>query len=732
MMHQDDLRDQIKRTFGPSVLTPETLSECASICRIYNLSPQELKFKWEAYTLVFNNESSDNQLTQEHFQQLRKEIQRDVEKQTHAKSKVKPPPPVVDNMIYDKNSITDIFQEFGLPIPVTPKSSKVNPGLDSLHTPESSKVGRRNQMQTPQSTRRLGLDSSTTSLGLPAASSVQSAKFVERTNRAKTEETLNSDLKLALPRVGQHKRCKIGLATQKLERYRYMFDKISEKAEALDDRIEYFAELLQEYYKIEDFANPSHPSQDTITAVGRICCDTDSRLNDQSVLFETSRRFGGLHRVKLMLGDVPEFALFPGQILGVEGTNRTGHYLTASKFLPPPLPNLTLPNPTELLEYNYGATAMNGQPLTFVVAAGPYTLDDNLLFEPLQELVDRILEEQPDLIVLVGCGLFGLLYFLDTRSKPKRRRINPNCFLSSTSLFVSARPFHRRGPSFDQDRRCGQLARGPLPHTGFLAATAAGAVLPGHYRRPGPACARRVPRSHRLPAAAAARRRAGNSKVRRPRQQSMPTDRERVRRCYLVPCQIGWEDLPDIFYINGGELLPYLQIRNVYRAILSTVLLTLSPIRTPLLANINPSFYPLFPPAPGDNLDFEHMPQIQLEVTPDVLILCSQLKYFAKVRIESLYARYCRQCGVRQPGPPDPQAGRRDVRAHDAAPATEAGGRDRGRGDEGVGADKGRFGENLGFEEVIWKTRWRPWMLFMWRGYIMVEVERRVMFGGCD
>ncbi|RUP48389.1 hypothetical protein BC936DRAFT_144641 [Jimgerdemannia flammicorona] len=44
---------------------------------------------------------------------------------------------------------------------------------------------------------------------------------------------------------------------------------------------------------------------------------------------------------------------------------------------------------------------MNGQPLTFVVAAGPYTLDDNLLFEPLQELVDRILEEQPDLIVLI-------------------------------------------------------------------------------------------------------------------------------------------------------------------------------------------------------------------------------------------------------------------------------------------------------------------------------------------
>ena len=43
-------------------------------------------------------------------------------------------------------------------------------------------------------------------------------------------------------------------------------------------------------------------------------------------------------------------------------------------------------------------------------------------------------------------------------------------------------------------------------------------------------------------------------------------------------------------------------------------------------------FYPLHPPATGAQLDLERMQQMELPVTPDILILPSDLKTFAKVR----------------------------------------------------------------------------------------------------
>lgn len=50
-------------------------------------------------------------------------------------------------------------------------------------------------------------------------------------------------------------------------------------------------------------------------AVGRICCeDLAGKLNEQSVMLETSRYMGMGKRVKLQLGDIPAFSFFPGQV----------------------------------------------------------------------------------------------------------------------------------------------------------------------------------------------------------------------------------------------------------------------------------------------------------------------------------------------------------------------------------------------------------------------------------
>jgi hypothetical protein len=58
------------------------------------------------------------------------------------------------------------------------------------------------------------------------------------------------------------------------------------------------------------------------------------------------------------------------------------------------------------------------------------------------------------------------------------------------------------------------------------------------------------------------------------------------------------------------------------------------------------SFYPMFPPASGDNLNLLQMPHIQMDITPDILILPSRLKSFAKVKKETYTFALAFQCTI--------------------------------------------------------------------------------------
>ena len=51
-----------------------------------------------------------------------------------------------------------------------------------------------------------------------------------------------------------------------------------------------------------------------MTAVGRVVCDSEGKLNEQSILLETSRMLGNGMRVRLALQDVPSYSIFPGQV----------------------------------------------------------------------------------------------------------------------------------------------------------------------------------------------------------------------------------------------------------------------------------------------------------------------------------------------------------------------------------------------------------------------------------
>ena len=54
--------------------------------------------------------------------------------------------------------------------------------------------------------------------------------------------------------------------------------------------------------------------KEEVSVIGRICCDSNGKLNAQSVLLEGSQHLSSGVRVKLDLSEIRQFALFPGQV----------------------------------------------------------------------------------------------------------------------------------------------------------------------------------------------------------------------------------------------------------------------------------------------------------------------------------------------------------------------------------------------------------------------------------
>lgn len=105
--------------------------------------------------------------------------------------------------------------------------------------------------------------------------------------------------------------------------------------------------------------------------------------------------------------------------MALKGVNNSGKLLTVSELLPIPLPSLAVHDAAELYEYNYGEK-MQGKPIDMCIAAGPYTLDDDLSYLPLEDLLHTLASEQPDILLLVSILPQPCILFLSCHSKRKR------------------------------------------------------------------------------------------------------------------------------------------------------------------------------------------------------------------------------------------------------------------------------------------------------------------------
>ncbi|THH11357.1 hypothetical protein EW145_g701 [Phellinidium pouzarii] len=196
-----------------------------------------------------------------------------------------------------------------------------------------------------------------------------------------------------------------GLADdKKVRRYRFMYEKVSERSEILDERIDEFGELIREHYNIDELGDPASTSEEDVVVVGRVCNDADafpgpSKLTEGSVFIESSRMMGSGSRIplrfspNLKLRGTAEGAggigLFPGAIIAIKGKNGGGGLFVVDEILGFP-PLALSPEPSRHKSF------------TMVVACGPYTLDTNLEYTHFSSFIERVISLRPSVLLLLG------------------------------------------------------------------------------------------------------------------------------------------------------------------------------------------------------------------------------------------------------------------------------------------------------------------------------------------
>ncbi|CUM63993.1 uncharacterized protein PRCAT00001581001 [Priceomyces carsonii] len=193
-------------------------------------------------------------------------------------------------------------------------------------------------------------------------------------------------------------------------KFRTMSMKLLESADVLDDQIESITSLYQSSMankSEKEFGNPCLSSQFSILCCGRIVPDSpmydqsaSQCLNSAAICLETSRLHGIGQRIPLDITNLEEYSLFPGQIVVLKGKNPTGRSFVVEQIMPLPDLGASLTSSSELKVYEEW-TSKGG--LKILVAAGPFSNHHTLNYLKLEMLTEKINSEiKPHVVILNG------------------------------------------------------------------------------------------------------------------------------------------------------------------------------------------------------------------------------------------------------------------------------------------------------------------------------------------
>lgn len=135
-------------------------------------------------------------------------------------------------------------------------------------------------------------------------------------------------------------------------------------------------------------------SQENVYCLGKIFYGGRGRKLDQKSALFIGFDENKLRTVQLDLSRFKTSAsIFPGEICVIGGNNPRGKVFTVSELFN-----------ERLLSHSQLPTHLN-EPMTFVIASAPFTNDENLLFDPLEALIENCLNNKPNVLILTGAFL---------------------------------------------------------------------------------------------------------------------------------------------------------------------------------------------------------------------------------------------------------------------------------------------------------------------------------------
>ncbi|KAI0279236.1 DNA polymerase alpha subunit B [Russula aff. rugulosa BPL654] len=335
------LSKELWERFGSTPGCDESfIQQCADICQTFGVSSMDLYFKWESLVIGQNA------------------IGRFIDNNT---------PSSISTVIRTERMKAALAQ-----------TSKVEPA-------------QRKPRATPMDMLGLGFRKKISGVGL-------------------VDTTPNLPSSSTMPRIGKVGTSRIGFECHDIEGasldkrdYKYMYEKISERSGALDDRIDELADLVRQHYGLAELGDPSTSTDGEVVVVGRITLDAEAssgsgKLNEASLHIESSRLMGS-GSIRGGSKGQANVGLFPGAIVALKGRNGSGDWFSVSEVMTlPPL----LPSTQSTLQGEGLKQEPRDASFSMTIACGPFTHDSDLTFKPWSSLLKSLRSQKPSVVLLIG------------------------------------------------------------------------------------------------------------------------------------------------------------------------------------------------------------------------------------------------------------------------------------------------------------------------------------------
>jgi len=418
----------------------DLVTHCAQVCRKFGITANDLVNKWSAHCMNSGTDPKAPNL------QLIDELAKKIETANKRKSS-QFQSQKMETSTYSKDNIDAVFGDdfldaFGGSVDkdTVAKMKEKKEGGGAVKRAQAGTPSRalkvRNSMGTP--------GPRTPGSAIKGTPGSNGKDYATRQNAGKVELEYNTEQRTVSTKGLKHAgELDVAVYPNCVEKpYRHMFEKLRDRSDVLDGIIDDLGDKMVKKHKLlrkkapaggggaaaadgskpaaaadadadvaaagggtdaQTLAHVALPNQEQVTVVGRVCLDgREGKLNASSVLLEGSRETSAGARVALDLSATEEFSLFPGQIIAAEGTNTTGTVFTPQVVYQGTALPMSRTRPEAFIEHYFTGEDEGAEVVDVLVAAGPFTTSADLSFNPLQDLLDVIRREPPDAVILMG------------------------------------------------------------------------------------------------------------------------------------------------------------------------------------------------------------------------------------------------------------------------------------------------------------------------------------------